>query len=131
MAAPRRAWGAAQWALNLIDLISAWKRAVPRRSGTLHRALDLHTVRGTVKTTLRILVNCVYARISDQGGRIPERPKAGPGRMTFFSRGKFWTLNRAAGFDYPASRWVSRGFEDFWGRGNYRGQKPIAVGWQK
>lgn len=137
MAAPKAQWGALNWTLNLEKLVSAWKHVINehRRTGRLHDALKLISVKGTAKERLELTVRAVpYARILDLGGTIPARPTAANMRgqtMKFVGSRDGATVyaKRVAGFEYPARHWVERGFDQFWRAGTYRGERPLAVGW--
>lgn|GEM_PF-2295919 len=134
MAAPKHQWGKLNWALNLEKLVSAWKRelAGSSRSHRLQRVLKLKSVRGTVKDRLVLTVRAVpYARIQDQGGRVPARSAKPPRRvMRFKARdGRILYRRRVKGFTMKPKHWVRKGFDRFWKAGSYRGARPLAVGW--
>lgn len=138
MAAPKAKWGKLNWLLNLELLNSSFKTAInrlaKRPSGDLSRSLRLKNYRGSITTKLVItLVVKAYARIFDMGGPIPAR-QARKGKVMRFrgSRdGKLLYRRKVKGFQYKGVGWVAKGFDDFWSKGQYRGQKPVVVGWEK
>lgn len=138
MAAPKAKWGKLNWLLNLNLLNSSFKTAINRlakhSSGDLARSLRLKNYRGSLTTKLVItLITRAHARIFDMGGPIPDR-QAHKGKVMHFigSRdGKVIFRRKVKSFMYKGVHWVQHGFDDFWNKGKYRGDKPCIVGWEK
>ncbi|HUW35312.1 MAG TPA: hypothetical protein VM223_27185 [Planctomycetota bacterium] len=131
MAAPRKAWGALNWPLNLNNLVSHWKRAIPHRSGRAAKSLSLRNTRGSMKTQLVVtLAGPAYLRILDEGGWVPARRARNAKVMKFMGRdGAVHYRRRVRGFRYPARNWVRKGFRAFWAAGKFAGKMPVDVGW--
>lgn len=127
-------------AVRLPELASAMQRGydasgLGRKSGKLRAALgtiaNYKVTRSASKTVARIVltIRLVYARILDQGGRIPDRYPRVAKAMHYFAYGKEWFMRKVKGYDVRARDYTGAGVTEFMERHAISG--GVDVRWSK
>ena len=111
-------------AVRLPELASAMQAGydqsgLGRKSGKLRAFLGkpgtYKVQRSASKTKARIVMTIPlpYAKILDEGGRIPDRRPVRAKRMVFNAYGATWFLRFAKGYDVRARHYIRSGLDEF------------------